>query len=71
MGFVLGLLLGLLAAVGLFGYLAYWLCTRFDTSALVKFISDIAQTLAQRPQSTQPSTPGKSRWGRDGEQSKT
>lgn len=73
MGFILGLLLGLFTAIGLFGFLAYRLCTRPKTAALAKLLSEIAQALANRQQSSEPSAPGKTagRWGRDGDQSKT
>jgi hypothetical protein len=69
MGFILGLLTGLLTAIGLFAFLACWLCTRPNTTALAKLLNDIAQALAHRQQSPEPSAPGKmaSRWGRDGE----
>jgi hypothetical protein len=73
MGFIFGLLLGLLIAIGLFGFLTYWLCTRPNTTALAKLLNDIAQALAHKQQSPEPSATGKAagRWGRDGEQSKT
>jgi len=73
MGFVLGILIGLLTAIGFFAFLTYWVCTRPNSTALAKLLSDIAQALANRQQSPEPSAPGKmaSRWGRDSEQSKT
>jgi len=46
MGFILGLLMGLLVAIGLFGFLAYWLCSRPNNIALARFINGIAQALA-------------------------
>jgi hypothetical protein len=47
MGFILGFLTGLLAALGLFGFLACWLC-RSNKIAVAKFINGIAQALAHR-----------------------
>jgi hypothetical protein len=72
MGFVLGILIGLLGTIGLFGFLVYWLCTGSNTIAVAKLMDGIAQVLAHRPQSPD-STPGKnaSRWGYDDEQSQT
>jgi hypothetical protein len=50
MGFVLGFLTGLLAAIAGFGLLAYWLCTRTNNLAVARFINGIAQALAaQQP----------------------
>jgi hypothetical protein len=50
MGFVLGLLTGLLAAIVGFGLLAYWVCTRTNNIAVARFINGIAQALAaQQP----------------------
>jgi hypothetical protein len=46
MGFVLGLLTGLLAAVVGLGLLAYWVCTRPNNIAVARFINGIAQALA-------------------------
>jgi hypothetical protein len=46
MGFVLGLLTGLLAAIAGFGLLAYWVCTRPNNIAVARFINGIAQALA-------------------------
>jgi len=55
MGFILGLLIGLLLAVALIGFLAYWLCSRSNTLAVAKFINGIAQALAAlRPKSSEP-----------------
>lgn len=56
-GFILGFLSGLLTAIGLFSFLAYWLCTRSNHLALARFIYGIAQALASlRPKSAGPST---------------
>jgi len=59
MGFLLGFLMGLLAAIGLFGFLTYWLCSRSNNIAVAKFINGIAQALAHKPKSPEPSVPGK------------
>jgi hypothetical protein len=59
MGFVLGFLLGLLAAIAIAGGLAYWLCSRSNTVAVAKFINGIAQALAHRPRT--PESLGSSR----------
>jgi hypothetical protein len=48
MGFVLGLLTGLLAAVVGFGVLAYWVCTRPNNIAVARFVNGIAQALASQ-----------------------
>lgn len=48
MGFILGFLGGLLAAIGAFGFLAYWLCSRSNTMAAAKFVNGIAQALASK-----------------------
>ncbi len=58
MVFVLGLLLGLLSAIGLFGGVAYWLCTRSNHVAIAKFINGIAQALAHRPDAGGPLNSG-------------
>ena len=58
MGFILGLLMGLLAAIGLFGLLAYWLCSRSNNIAVAKFINGIAQALASKAKSPEPLAPG-------------
>ncbi len=58
MFFVLGLLIGLLSAIGLFGGAAYWLCTRSNHVAIAKFINGIAQALAHRPDSAGPMSSG-------------
>jgi hypothetical protein len=50
LGFVLGLLTGLLAAIAGFGLLAYRVCTRPNNIAVARFINGIAQTLAAQPQ---------------------
>lgn len=73
MGFVLGLLIGLLTTIALFGFLAFWVCTRSNATALAKLVCDIAQALSNRPQSPEPSAPEEtaSRWGRDGKQART
>lgn len=50
MGFLLGLLTGLLAAVVGFGFLAYWVCTRPNNMVVARFVNGIAQALAaQQP----------------------
>jgi len=60
MGFILGIVLGILMAIGLCGFLAYWVCTKADHIALAKAINGLAQALAHRPKSPeQPATPGK------------
>lgn len=59
MGFILGFLTGILAALGLLGFLTYWLCSRSNNIAVAKFINGIAQALAHKPKSSEPSTPGK------------
>jgi hypothetical protein len=59
MGFILGFLMGLLAAIGLSGFLAYWMCSRPNSMALAKFINGIALALAHRPKSSEPLAPGK------------
>ena len=73
MGFVLGVLIGLLGTIGLFGFVIYWLCTGSNTSALAKLIDGIAQVLAHRPQSPDSSAPDKNagRWRYDDEESRT
>jgi hypothetical protein len=48
MGFILGLLMGILAAILLFGLLVYWLCSQPNSLAVAKFINGIAQALAHR-----------------------
>jgi len=58
MGFILGFLMGLLAALGLFGFLAYWLCGRSNNVAVAKFINGIAQALAHKPRPPEPLEPG-------------
>jgi hypothetical protein len=50
MGFVLGLLTGLLFAIVGFGLLAYWVCTRPNNVAMARFINGIAQALAEHQQ---------------------
>ena len=59
MGFILGFLTGILAALGLLGFLTYWLCSRSNNVAVAKFINGIAQALAHKPKSSEPSTSGK------------
>jgi hypothetical protein len=56
--FLLGFMMGLLAAIGLFGFLTYWLCSRSNNIAAAKFINGIAQALAHQPKSPEPLTPG-------------
>jgi hypothetical protein len=46
MCFLLGFMMGMLAAIGLFGVLAWWLCSRSNSMAVAKFINGIAQALA-------------------------
>ncbi|HZU34738.1 MAG TPA: hypothetical protein VFA18_02445 [Gemmataceae bacterium] len=58
MGFVLGFLLGLLTAIGLFAGLAYWLCTRPNHSAVAKVIHEFAVALAHRPKPSEETMPG-------------
>jgi hypothetical protein len=48
MGFLLGFLIGVLAAIMLLGLLVYWLCSRPNSMAVAKFINGIAQALAHR-----------------------
>jgi hypothetical protein len=48
MSFILGLLIGMLAAILVFGLLVYWLCSRENSMAVAKFINGIAQALAHR-----------------------
>jgi hypothetical protein len=60
MGFILGFLTGLLAAIGLFVFLAYWLCTRSNHIAIAKAVNGLANALATRPKTSEPSAPGKS-----------
>ena len=60
MDIVFGFLMGLLTAIGLFGFLTYWLCSRSNTMAVAKFINGIAQALAHKPQSAEALTPGRS-----------
>jgi len=48
MGFVLGFLTGLLAAIVGFGLLAYWVCTRPNNIAVARFVNGIAQALAAK-----------------------
>jgi hypothetical protein len=50
MGFVLGLLTGVLAAIVGLGLLAYWVCTRPNNIAVARFINGIAQAVAARQQ---------------------
>lgn len=57
MGFILGLLLGILAAILLFGLLVYWLCSRPNSLAVAKFINGIAQALAHRKHVPDGATP--------------
>jgi hypothetical protein len=59
MGFLLGFMTGLLVAIGLFGFLTYWLCSRPNNVAVAKFINGIAQALAHKPKPPEPSAPGK------------
>jgi len=59
MGFILGFLLGLIAALGLIGFLIYWLCSRSDNIAIAKCLNGFAQALANRPKSPEPLVQGK------------
>jgi hypothetical protein len=54
MGFVLGLLTGLLTAIAGFGLLAYWVCTRSNNIAAARFINGIAQALAAQQPKPRP-----------------
>jgi hypothetical protein len=53
MGFIVGFLTGLLAAIGLLGFLAYWLCTRSNHIAIAKAVNGLANALATKPKSLQ------------------
>jgi hypothetical protein len=57
MGFLLGFFMGLLAAIGGFAFLAYWLCNRTNNVAAAKFMIGCAQALAHRPKSSAPLPP--------------
>jgi hypothetical protein len=46
--FMLGFLTGIIAALGLLGFLTYWLCSRSNNIAVAKFINGIAQALAHK-----------------------
>jgi len=59
MGFLLGFMMGLLAAIGLFSFLTYWLCSRSNNIAVAKFINGIAQALAHKTKSPEPLVPEK------------
>jgi hypothetical protein len=61
MGFLLGLFMGLLAAIGGFAFLAYWLCSRSNNIAVATFINGLAKALAHRPKAREPLTPGENR----------
>jgi hypothetical protein len=56
MGFLLGFFMGLLAAIGVIGFLVYWLCSCSNHIAVAKFIDGIAQAMAHRPKASEPST---------------
>jgi hypothetical protein len=60
MAFIVGFLLGLLAAIAVFGFLAYWLCTRTNHIAIAKAVNGLANALATRSKSAEPSAPGRS-----------
>ncbi len=54
MGFILGFLLGLIAALGMVAFLLYWLCSRSNHIALARFINGIAQAFAAlRPKASE------------------
>ena len=59
MNFILGSLTGLLAAIGLFGFLTFWLCSRLSNIAVAKFINGIALALAHKPKSSETSAPAR------------
>jgi hypothetical protein len=55
MGFVLGFLLGLLTAIGLFIFLVYWLCSRSNHLGIAKAVNGVANALAAaRPKTAKP-----------------
>ena len=54
MGFMLGFMLGILVAFTLFGFVAWWVCSRSNSVAVAKFINGIAQALAHQGRSTEP-----------------
>ena len=73
MGFVLGILIGLLGTIGLFGFLVYRLCTRCNSIDPAKLVNGIVQAVVQQPQSRKPSArwDNADPWRDDDEQSKT
>jgi hypothetical protein len=46
MSFLLGFMMGMLATIGLFGVLAWWLCSRSNCMGVATFINGVAQALA-------------------------
>jgi hypothetical protein len=70
MGFLLGLLVGVVSAIGLFVFLAYWLCSRSSNMALARCLNGIAQALAHKPKSSEPLTPGENGEAMDGAKAK-
>jgi hypothetical protein len=59
MGFILGFVMGLLAAIGLFGFLAYRLCCGSNNVAVARLVNGIVQALDDKPKSSKPLTPCK------------
>jgi hypothetical protein len=53
-GFILGFLSGLIVAIGLLGFLVYWLCTRPNQLAVARFINGFANALVTRPKASGP-----------------
>jgi hypothetical protein len=58
MGFILGLLIGQIVAVGLLIFLIYWLCRRSNNVAVAKFVNGIVQALMHEPKPTEPAGNG-------------
>jgi hypothetical protein len=58
-GFVLGFLMGLLAAIGILIFLAWWLCYRSNNIAIATFINGIAKAIVSinGAKSPEPSAP--------------
>lgn len=64
MAFIPGFLLGMLVLTGLLGFLACWLYSRSNGTALVRFMSGMAQALAHRANAPEsPQDNGKWRSG--------
>jgi hypothetical protein len=68
MGFILGFLMGLLSAIGVLGFLAFWLYSRSSTIGVTKFINGIAQALAHKSNSTATTVPASGWEGEDQEE---